>query len=229
MTQPATTAVKCLPTYILLDTSSSMEPAQDTLNQTVESLYDELSLNPSICDFVHASIITFSDDAHVVLGMTDIQELTALPVIKCAGVTNFNRACQMVRACIDRDVDQLTTLGRKVLRPVVFVLTDGQPTDERGYRTEAWRSDHAQLVDRSWRRSPNVVPFGFGTATPEVIRDMATIDGAAFLAKDPDNIDSLKRIFTTLLNTLVASAQGNELRLPKEVDGFVTVNQDIID
>ena len=228
MTQPATTAVKCLPTYILLDTSSSMEPAQDTLNQTVESLYDELSLNPSICDFVHASIVTFSDDAHVVLGMTDIQELTALPVIKCAGVTNFNRAFQVLRSCIDRDVDHLNA-GREVLRPVVFVLTDGQPTDERGYKTEAWRSDYARLVDRGWRRRPNVVPFGFGAATREVIRDMATIDGAAFLAKDPDNADSLKRIFATLLSTLVASAHSNELRLPKEVDGFVTVNQDIID
>jgi hypothetical protein len=32
-----------------------------------------------------------------------------------------------------------------------------------------------------------------------------------------------------LLNTLVASAQENELRLPTEVDGFIRVSQDIIE
>lgn len=228
MTAPHMTKVKCLPTYILIDTSSSMKPAQDTLNETVESLYDELILDPSICDFAHVSIVTFSTDAHVVLGMTDIQQISALPMLECGGVTNFGRALEAVRGCIDGDVEQLIAVGREVLRPVVFVLTDGQPTDERGYLSDAWRTSHAQLVDRAWKRHPNVVPFGFGGATPDVLRDMATIPGAAFIAKDPGNTDSLKTIFATLLNSLVASQQSNELRLPREVDGFVTVNQDII-
>ena len=229
MTEPRSNKVKCLPTYIVIDTSSSMKPVQDTLNETVESLYDELILSPRISDFAHVSIITFSTDAHVVLGMTDIQQLSALPMLECGGVTNFSRAFQVVRDCIGSDVDQLHAAGREVLRPVVFVLTDGQPTDDQGYATQQWRADYAQLVDRNWRRHPNVVPFGFGGATPEVLRDIATIPGAAFLAKDPSNADSLQRIFATLLSTLVASAQNRELRLPRDVDGFVTVNQDIID
>ena len=229
MTAPYQTKVKCLPTYILIDTSSSMKPSQDTLNETVESLYDELIMSPRICDFAAISIITFSTDAHVVLGMTDIQRLTALPQLECAGVTNFNRAFQTVRSCIDRDVDQLNAAGREVLRPVVFVLTDGQPTDDAGHITQAWRQDYDRLVDRSWRRHPNIVPFGFGGATVDVLKDMATINGAAFLARDPSKSDALRKIFATLLSTLVASAQSNELRLPAEVDGFVRVNQDVID
>ncbi len=229
MTAPNQTKVKCLPTYILIDTSSSMKPSQDTLNETVESLYDELIMRPSISDFACISIITFSTDAHVVLGMTDIQQLTALPQLECAGVTNFNRAFQVVRSCIDRDVDQLNAAGRAVLRPVVFVLTDGQPTDDTGHITQAWRQDYDRLVDPSWRRHPNIVPFGFGGATVDVLKDMATIDGGAFLARDSTNSDALRRIFATLLSTLVASAQSSELRLPTEVDGFVRVNQDVID
>jgi uncharacterized protein YegL len=226
---PNQNKVKCLPTYILIDTSSSMKPSQDTLNETVESLYDELIMSPRISDFAHVSIITFSTDAQVVLGMTDIQQLTALPQLECSGVTNFNRAFQVVRGCIDSDVDQLTASGRQVLRPVVFVLTDGQPTDQNGRLTQAWRQEFGLLVDKSWRRHPNIVPFGFGGATADVLKDLATIDGAAFLAKDSSNAESLRKIFATLLSTLVASAQSNELRLPTEVDGFMRVNQEIVD
>jgi hypothetical protein len=58
---------------------------------------------------------------------------------------------------------------------------------------------------------------------------MATINGIAFLAKDSGNSESLRKIFAMLLNTLVASAQENELRLPTEVDGFIRVSQDIIE
>jgi uncharacterized protein YegL len=227
MTAPQQTKVKCLPTYILIDTSTSMQPVQETLNETLESLFNELIMTPAISDFANVSIITFNTDAHLILGITDIQQLTALPVLECDGVTNFGRAFSLVRECIDRDVEQLNSSGRQVLRPVVFVLTDGQPTDENGYFTDQWRADYDRLVDRSWRRHPNVVPFGFGDATVGVIKEMATVDGAAFLAKDPDNADALRKIFATLLRTLVASAQNRSLQLPEEIDGFVAVNKEV--
>jgi hypothetical protein len=73
------------------------------------------------------------------------------------------------------------------------------------------------------------VPFGFGGATADVLKEMSTIDGFAFLAQDSGNSESLRKIFATLLNTLVASAQHNQLQLPTEVDGFVRVSQDIIE
>lgn len=226
---PDQTRVNCLPVYILIDTSHSMRPAQGTLNETVEYLYDELIMSPRISDFAHVSIITFNTDAHVILNMTDIQQVTALPQMECSGVTNFSRVFQVLRQRIDQDVPMLNAAGREVLRPVAFLLTDGQPTDENGQRTQSWRAEYERLTDKGWRRRPNVVPFGFGDATPDVLQDLATINGMAFLAKDSSNSESLRKIFAMLLNTLVASAQENELRLPTEVDGFIRVSDDIIE
>jgi uncharacterized protein YegL len=144
------------------------------------------------------------------------------------GVTNFTRAFQVVRQRIDEDVTALNDMGRKILRPVVFVLTDGQPTDDTGRITQGWRDEYDRLTDKSWSRHANVIPFGFGNATADVLRDMSTINGSAFLAKDSGNSEALRKIFVTLLNTLVASARSNELRLPAEVDGFIRINQDVI-
>jgi uncharacterized protein YegL len=222
------TKVNCLPTYILIDTSSSMKPVEDILNDTIEYLYDELTMAPAIAEFVRLSLVTFNTDAHVVLAMTDIQDVQALPQLECWGVTNFTRAFQVVRQRIDEDVTALNDMGRKILRPVVFVLTDGQPTDDTGRITQGWRDEYDRLTDKSWSRHANVIPFGFGNATADVLRDMSTINGSAFLAKDSGNSEALRKIFVTLLNTLVASARSNELRLPAEVDGFIRINQDVI-
>src|SRR5215468_9658535 len=134
MTEPSPTQsrVKCLPTYVLLDTSSSMKPAEDVLNETLEHLYTELIMSPRISEFAHISIISFNTEAHVVLPMTDIQQVTALPQLGCSGVTDFGKAFRQLRACIEEDVPALRSAGRAVLRPLAFLLTDGQPTDADG-------------------------------------------------------------------------------------------------
>jgi uncharacterized protein YegL len=221
--------LNCLPVYILIDTSSSMKNVEAILNESVENLYDELVLNKRISEFAHVSIVSFNTNANVIMQMTDLHSMTALPEIQCGGATNFSRALRLLKEQIDLDVPALSSAGRDVLRPVVFFLTDGQPTDENGNPTTAWRADYAAIIDRSWRRHPNVVPFGYGDAAAEVLLELATIEGAAFLAKDGGTGDALRKIIPTLLNTLVASARDNELRLPAEVDGFIRVSPEIVE
>jgi hypothetical protein len=74
-----------------------------------------------------------------------------------------------------------------------------------------------------------VVPFGYGGATAEILNEVSTIPGAAFLAKDGGTAEALKKIIPALLNTLVASARDNELRLPAEVDGFIRVSPEVVE
>jgi uncharacterized protein YegL len=221
--------VNCLPVYIVIDTSLSMRPVEDLLNQSIETLYDELIVSPRISEFVYLSIISYNSDAEVVMQMADLHSLSALPELECGGVTNFSKLLRLLRERIDEDVPLLSDQGREVLRPVAFLLTDGQPTDETGHFSNAWKSDYAALVDRSWRRHPNIVPFGYGQATADDMLEVATIDGAAFLAKDGGTGDALRKVIPALLNTLVASARDHELRLPTEVDGFIRVSPDIVE
>lgn len=223
------TKVNCLPVYILIDTSHSMSPVEDVLNQTIESLYDELITSPRISEFAFVSILSYNTDAEVVLAMTDLQSLDALPQLQCGGVTNFVQALQLLRERIEDDIPRLSEKGRHVLRPVAFLLTDGQPTDEDGRLSDNWRPEYNALVDKSYRRHPNVVPFGYGNATEASLKDVSTIPGAAFLAKGGQTGDALKKIIPALLNTLVASAKDNQLRLPTEVDGFIRVSPEFVE
>jgi uncharacterized protein YegL len=222
------TKVNCLPVYIVIDTSHSMTPFEDVLNDTIETLYDELITSPRISEFAYVSILSYNTEAEVILQMTDLQSMDALPQLECGGVTNFVKALRLLRQRIEEDVPHLNDAGREVLRPVAFLLTDGQPTDEKGHLSDNWKPDYAALVDKSYRRHPNVVPFGYGTATAGILNEISTIPGAAFLAKEGGTADALRKIIPALLNTLVASARDNALRLPTEVDGFIRVSPEIV-
>jgi uncharacterized protein YegL len=206
-----------------------MTPFEDVLNETIETLYDELITSPRISEFAYVSILSYNTEAEVVLQMTDLQSLDALPQLECGGVTNFVGALRLLRQRIEEDVPQLSEQGREVLRPVAFLLTDGQPTDNTGHLTNNWKADYEALVDKSYRRHPNIVPFGYGTATANIINEISTIPEAAYLAKDGGTAEALRKIIPALLNTLVASARDNALRLPAEVDGFIRVSRDVVE
>src|SRR6266702_2667076 len=82
------------------------------------------------------------------------------------------------------DVQWLRGQGYKVHRPVVFFLSDGQPTDGHG-----WRTARATLVDRTQTQAaPNIIACGIGDAKPATMIDVATSEQFAFVAKPGVNI-----------------------------------------
>src|SRR5260370_23021746 len=104
----------------MIDTSQSMTPFEDVLNETIETLYDELITSPRISEFAHVSILSYNTEAEVVLQMTDLQSLDALPQLQCGGVTHFVKALRLLRPRIEHDVPQLNESGREVRRPVAM-------------------------------------------------------------------------------------------------------------
>lgn len=220
--------VNCLPVYVLIDTSHSMSPYETMLNEGIESLYDELITSPRISDFAHVSIISFNSEAELVMQMTDLQSMSALPQVTCGGATYFNAAIELLRQRIDQDVPALKGAGRQVLRPVAFLLTDGVPTDRSGHASTEWKADYQDMVSKAYNNHPNVVPFGYGNASPQFLQEVATLPNAAFLAKDGGTDTALRKVIPALLNTLIASANDNALSLPSEVDGYIRVSKEII-
>jgi uncharacterized protein YegL len=211
---------RCLPVYIMIDTSMSMRPFESILNDSLEAIYDELITSPRLSDFTAVSILSYNTEAEVVLKMTNSRSLAELPVLSCRGVTNLGKALRLLRSQIEEDIPRLSRVGRAVLRPVTFLLTDGLPTDD-------WKSDFAPLVDKSYFRHPNIIPFGYGEATADLMGEISTIPGAAFLNMDNNTAAALRKVFPALLNTLTFSARAGALTLPTEVEGFISVSTGI--
>ncbi|GGV97405.1 hypothetical protein GCM10015535_68710 [Streptomyces gelaticus] len=134
--------------------------------------------------------------------MTDMRHETSLPKIKIRGLTSYEAAFEDLLTRIPADVRRLRGAGYKVHRPVVFFLSDGQPTDK-----EAWQQPHGRLTDRARTpTAPDIVACGIGDALASTMVKVATRPEFAFVAKPATDIgQAVAEFFHALTASIVAS------------------------
>lgn len=118
-----------LPVYILLDVSGSMsgEPIEAVKNG-MQLLQQALRKDPYALETAYISVITFSSDVNQVVPLTE----TALfqpPQISASGATSLGKALKKVTEYAQNEVQKSTAEEKGDWKPVVFIMTDGVPTD----------------------------------------------------------------------------------------------------
>ena len=118
-----------LPVYLLLDTSGSMsgEPIEAVKNG-VQVMISSLRQNPQAIETAFLSVITFNSSATQLIPLTDLASFQ-MQDIKASGTTSLGEALSLVSRCIDNEVQQTTTEKKGDWKPLVFIMTDGVPTD----------------------------------------------------------------------------------------------------
>ncbi len=118
-----------LPVYLLLDTSGSMmgEPIEAVKNG-VQVMVSSLRQNPQAIETAFLSIITFDSVAKQIVPLTDLASFQ-VPDIKATGTTALGEALELVSSCINNEVTKTTTESKGDWKPLVFIMTDGVPTD----------------------------------------------------------------------------------------------------
>ncbi|WP_329461503.1 vWA domain-containing protein [Streptomyces sp. NBC_01431] len=203
-----------LPAYVLADESGSMAPYVQELSNGLVSLCEGLRSEPMIAAKLRLAVLGFSDDVQVRLGVADMRTETSLPQVVIRGLTNYEAAFDDLLGRIPTDVQWLRSEGYRVHRPVVFFLSDGQPTDGG-----TWRKPHAQLTDKARTpTSPNIIACGIGDAQPATMLEVATRPEFAFVAKPGTDIgQAISEFFHALTASLVASGQALHSASPQLV------------
>jgi len=220
---------KVLPFYLVCDESGSMSGNRiDSINTSLVELHQEIGANPVVSDKTRFCVIAFSSDAHVLLPLSELSNVGSIPGLTAGGGTSFGKAFDLLRDTITQDIAKLKADGHQVLRPAVFFLTDGQPTDP-----QHWPGAHQRLVDPSWAARPNILAFGIGTSDATVIQQVATI--RAFISDGTMGPSAALREFAQqLIQSIVRSGSsstpngGMNLAMPDKVPGFTTVPADVI-
>ncbi len=119
-----------LPVYLLLDTSGSMmgEPIEAVRNG-LQIMVGSLRQNPQAIETAFLSIITFNSSAQQAVPLTDLASFQP-PDIQASGTTSMGEALQLVANCIDSEVQKTTLESKGDWKPLVFIFTDGIPTDD---------------------------------------------------------------------------------------------------
>jgi len=119
-----------LPVYLLLDTSGSMsgEPIEAVKNG-VQVMISSLRQNPQAIETAYLSVITFDSVAQQIIPLTDLASFQMVD-IKATGVTALGDALKLVADRLNNEVQKTTTEKKGDWKPIVFIMTDGIPTDD---------------------------------------------------------------------------------------------------
>jgi uncharacterized protein YegL len=123
-----------LPVYLLLDTSGSMagEPIEAVKNG-VQVMISSLRNDPQAVETAFLSIITFDSDAKQIVPLTDLASFQ-MPDIKASGTTSLGEALKVLTNCIKTEVTKTTAEVKGDWKPLLFLFTDGTPSDKQLYR-----------------------------------------------------------------------------------------------
>lgn len=166
-----------LPCYVACDVSLSMTDHIDELNTGLREFRGAVHADASLAGRVFCSVVGFGERPQVVQSLLPMDALAELPEpAPCAG-TNFGPLFTRLRTLIDDDVRALERHRLRVHRPLVFFLSDGQPTDP-----VTWPPAFASLTDPDWPWCPHVVTFGLGDADQEALNRIGTL--RRYLSRD---------------------------------------------
>jgi uncharacterized protein YegL len=111
----------------------------------VQTLVAALRMDPHALETAHLSVITFGENATQTIPLTDLATFQS-PSLTASGTTSLGKALSLVSDCISREVQQTTAETKGDWKPLVFLMTDGQPTDDWQSSLAGFKSARTGLV-----------------------------------------------------------------------------------
>lgn len=193
-----------LPAYVVADESASMAPYQQELSAGLSSLCGGLRAEPMIAAKIRLAVLGFSDDVQLRQDLSDMRSVEVLPRLVIRGSTMYGSVFRDLQGRISRDLAKLKHERYGVHRPVVFFLSDGQPSDGG-----SWQAAHRALTDReTMPAAPNIIACGIGAARADTMVEVATRREFGFVAEPGTDIGkAISEFFQALTSSLVASGR----------------------
>jgi uncharacterized protein YegL len=119
-----------LPVYLILDTSGSMQgEAIEAVRNGLQTLVAALRQDPHALESAFLSVITFSNTAQQVVPLTELG-LFQIPSITAAGTTSLGASLNLLVERIKQEVSVTSAEVKGDWKPIVFLMTDGESTDD---------------------------------------------------------------------------------------------------
>lgn len=188
-----------LPIIFLIDVSESMVGEQIQLvEEGLATIIKELKTDPSSIETVWVSIIVFAGQART---LVPLQEITAFypPRFPIGSGTSLSQGLGQLMHELRKNVKKTTYEQKGDWKPIVFLFTDGAPTDDASKAIEEWKNN--------WARTANMVAVSFGDEAST--RPLYQLTENVLLFKN-SNADSYKKFFRWVTDSIKTSSESVE-------------------
>lgn len=173
-----------LPIYFLVDVSESMVGTPiGQVQEGMRTIIQELRVDPYALETVFVSIIAFAGKATVLSPLTELYKFYP-PAFPVGGGTSLGKGLECIMNDMDHNIQRTTLECKGDWKPLIFLFTDGNPTDDYAAAFRRWNEKyrkHCSLVAVSIGENVNVLT-------------LAQITDDILLLKDTDP-ESFKKFF----------------------------------
>lgn len=199
-----------LPIFFVVDVSESM--VGDSLYQMengIATIVKTLRADPYALETAWLSVIAFAGKPRTV---TQLTELFAFhpPELPVGGGTGLGAALNHLMDEIDRTVRKTTHESKGDWKPIIFLLTDGRPTDDVSRALKRW--------NESYRARTSLIAISIGGGADKAILPQLTDDVLVFNDTAPDayaRFINWMSLSIQAQSRSVSAGEGNRVSLSK--------------
>lgn len=131
-----------LPIYFLIDVSESMvgKPIEK-VEMGIASIIKELRNDPYALETAFISILVFAGKAKQLIPLTEIYNFYP-PKFSIGGGTSLGNALEFLMSDLDSFIQKGSYEQKGDWKPIIFLLTDGTPTDSVGKAFDKWNKEY---------------------------------------------------------------------------------------
>jgi len=206
-----------LPVYLLIDTSESMVgPAIEAVQNGLGAMLNALRKNPYALEMGAISIVAFGGKAQKIIPLTEVYAFQP-PSLEVRPGTTLGAAIAILDQSISMEVVKTTPDRKGDYKPLIFILTDGQPTDEWRPSFQRFKQNHKNAL---------VYAIGCGDdADFSILRELTENT----YAMEQMSADTFAKLFVCISSSISSASaaigengkQTDRFNLEKDAEGMV--------
>lgn len=197
-----------LPIYFLIDVSESMvgTPIEEVQNG-MRNIIQNLRVDPYALETAFISILAFAGKATTLSPLTELYKFYP-PTFPIGGGTSLGAGLELLMKSIDNDVQPTTAEIKGDWKPIVFLFTDGAPTDQCHDAIKKWND--------KYRRKCNLVAISLGDDANTLTLAQLTENVLILKQTDAESFNQFFKWVTASIKTTsmsVSEQASDELKL----------------
>ncbi|WP_320150559.1 VWA domain-containing protein [uncultured Tolumonas sp.] len=118
---------------LMLDGSGSTHgQANHDLNEALKRFLIQIKENHKMRQSIEISIVEFNSDAHILLESQLAADIDQMPEVNAEGGTEMQAGIEMALDLVTKRKQEYRELGMSYHRPLLLLLTDGEPNTKNG-------------------------------------------------------------------------------------------------